>query len=117
MKLSTLILALGAMLAADAASAAPITVLNATPAVRQAPAPRCTTLPPSANGLDVECVVTLSQQPGRARAPGAILIRTEVVQTSCASKDAQVVRLSGASAAPQHLPLVEHAGAGRACGS
>jgi hypothetical protein len=117
MKPSTLILALGAMLAAGAASAAPITVLNATPAVREAPAPRCTALPPSANGPQVECLVTLAPRADGVRAPSAILIRTELAQIQCASKEAQVVRLSGPTARSQHLPLVEHAGAGRACGS
>ena len=117
MRLSALLVALVATLPAAPAFAAPIIVLNAEPAAHAAPAARCTTPPASANGPDVECIVTLARPASGAQAPSRILIRTEVGQPPCAPKTAHVVRLSGPTAAPRRLPVVEHARAGRGCGS
>ena len=112
MRLSAFVFALTATALAGSASAAPIIVADAASPARDAPGPRCVALPASANGPDVECVVTLAS--GEQR-PSRILIRTQAGQTRCPSNQAQVVLPSGQPARSRGLPLVEPAGGERAC--
>lgn len=112
-------LAIATLVGASAASAQPITVLNANAQPKAALAGSdCAAARPGA-GADIECVLSLTppQKGAAPAAPSRTLIRAQWTPERCAARGAQVVELVGPPARTRGLPTIEQSGSGRTCAS
>ena len=112
-------LVMATLASTPSAAAERIVILNAATQPRAVtPASGCAAAPADAGG-DIECVIRLAPpQPGaESAAPRRIVIRAQWAPQQCATRAAQVVDLTRATARARALPIVDQAGPGRPCAS